>query len=133
MVSEKPLFSGVQVSTTRPDGKTVDHGVVDVVVGAGASEMVERVAKVLRKERGCDAPGFPCSFCQWTEDANDEVGCITLARAAIAAMREPTQRMILVPALIEHGKPWSYYWSDQFDQGLASRAKWQAMIDEALK
>ena len=83
-----------------------------------ASEVVEKVAKAI--------VGSMDTSYSWQE-------AVEVARAAIAAMREPTQRMILVPAIIEHGKPWTYYWSDQFDQELASRAKYQAMIDEALK
>lgn len=80
-----------------------------------ASEMVERVARKFRELRQCDAPGFPCPFCHWTEVSGDETGCFTLARAAIEAMRDPTEAMEAA------------MYADLF------RDVWQAMIDKALE
>lgn len=77
------------------------------------SEMVERVARVIdecltaRVERGEPDP-------VWRLTTAEEV-----ARAAIAAMREPT------PAMFEVAKPLMDSWS-------SNTAWWQAMIDAAL-
>lgn len=89
------------------------------------SEMVDSVfAKAIRAGRGCDIK-FPCPFCLWGPDQLtpewDETGCVWLARAAIEAMRQPTDKMICA-ALDAHDRGKRGY-SDQ----------WNAMIDEALK
>lgn len=69
------------------------------------SEMVERVAKAI-------------------EDADIENGCdyIGMARAAIAAMREPTSGMISASAKCNI-EP----------EMMLHKQRWKAMIDEALK
>lgn len=69
--------------------------------------MLEKVAMALRKERQCDPElSFPCAFCHWPpydghaanarpgEPADYEVGCMYLARAAIEALRHPTDEII---------------------------------------
>lgn len=66
------------------------------------SEMVERVADALRK-MGC----------------GESYGCDEIARAAIAVMREPTQKMIR--AGYDDGEPTD------------CAAHWRDMIDEALR
>ena len=71
------------------------------------SEMVERVAKAIAAEFSHLGTG-------WDE----------IARAAIAAMREPTEAMKSV-----EGVHWGY--SCHVCGGL--KEGWQAMIDEALK
>lgn len=78
--------------------------------GAGMSEMVERVGLALYVAG------------KWIdEDATLIQRCERLARAAIEAMREPTEAMIL-----------EAYSDDAIGCGDA-KAVWQHMIDEALK
>ena len=67
------------------------------------TEMVERVARALAEKEGFCWEN--CAQCVWIDDA----------RAAIAAMREPTEAML--------GPPWNY----------GRLEIWQAMIDEALQ
>ena len=88
------------------------------------TEMIERVARSLAGRRfACDQEGpIPCDIC------GDEDGCVTLARAAIAAMREPTEGMV------KGGRNtadcdvnvFASYYSDTI-------AFWRRMIDAALK
>jgi molecular chaperone DnaK (HSP70) len=81
------------------------------------SEMIERVARALAEnERGADL---------WDEISNDsDIDYIgknefrDLARAAIEAMREPTEGMVEAANLHESNGVY---------------ADWQAMIDEALR
>ncbi len=81
------------------------------------SEMVERVARRLAIEDGAD---------DW-----DLIGPVTRgifernARAAIEAMREPTDDMMHAVGCGGERKEWL--------SGQAWRASYQAMIDEALK
>lgn len=65
------------------------------------TEMVERVARAIAKEIGS-------SFVHYDHRE--------MARAAIAAMREPTDHMLMASG-----------------PHRTQKAKWQAMIDEALK
>jgi len=75
------------------------------------SEMVERVARalvVLEPRQNDPSPS-------WILERN-----IRLARAAIAAMREPTETMVF--SAESSGRTWDDV-----------RANWRAMIDEALR
>lgn len=80
--------------------------------------MVERVARALRR--------------RWCIDAFDREsdigweGEINNARAAIAAMREPTEAMLDFGACHEDQD------HEIFDEGHISREVWHAMIDAAL-
>ena len=60
------------------------------------SEMVERVARAIAHLRMCEKQGnvVPCASCQNVRGYNDDVGCMTLALAAIAAIREPAEAMV---------------------------------------
>ena len=74
------------------------------------SEMVERVARAIATARGygLDANG---------EDTGDWQMFVDHARAAIEAMREPTEAM----------------WREaSFENGYVTEGAWQAMIDAAL-
>ena len=57
------------------------------------SEMVERVAKAIKATRECAYDIFPCENCNVSFDRYG-AGCIFTARAAIEAMREPTEAMM---------------------------------------
>lgn len=52
------------------------------------SDVVERVAKRIATLRMCEQQGnhVPCASCRNARGYNDDVGCITLARAAIEAI-----------------------------------------------
>ena len=81
------------------------------------SEMVERIAIAV-----CEADG-----CLWSEATDLDKGLYRdTARAAIAAMREPTDAMI--------GQGYGYAISYE-DEGVVESPSevWRAMIDEALK
>jgi|GEM_PF-5489367 len=96
------------------------------------SEMVERVARLLREARGCEAPSImqgdviPCPFCRWGSDEDgkphEETGCFWWAERIIEAMREPTE------AMLEAGAEGS----GEDSRGVATGA-WNAMIEAALK
>lgn len=78
------------------------------------NEMVERVARVIAD---CGAPGNWDRCSEPIRDSwRDE------ARAAIAAMREPTAAMVGV-AIKRHGHSQNGFWADT----------WNEQIDEALK
>lgn len=51
-------------------------------------EMVELAARAIADLRMCEKQGnvVPCASCQNVRGYNDDVGCMTLARAAIAAI-----------------------------------------------
>jgi len=75
----------------------------------GMGEMVERVAKALQEAHG---PNLPSPY-------------EAMARAAISAMREPTEAMVY--ASPEEGTGWN-----EAARGYAA-TYWSAMIDAALK
>jgi len=78
------------------------------------SEMVERVAKAIHQER------FGGKLI-WGHYPDSEKACLEEARAAVEAMREPTESMI--------SKGY-----DHVDYGGAHiESAWRAMVDEALK
>lgn len=92
------------------------------------SEMVEKVARAMAlKDKGAD---------HWDIMSDDGDGCgyvgrneyLAMARAAIGAMREPTEVLLCVgDETYANGDP---------NEGLSLsglRHVWQAMIDEALK
>lgn len=58
---------------------------------------LEDVALAIRAGRRCESGEVPCPFCRWGPDdltaGQDETGCIWLARAAIEALREPSEGM----------------------------------------
>lgn len=88
------------------------------------SEMVERVARAVAHLRMCELQGniVPCASCSNARGHNDDVGCMTLARAVIEAMREPTEAMriaALTTGLPEVGDPPLY------------EMVWRAMLDGA--
>lgn len=101
------------------------------------SEMVERVARAIREGRQCGTEQepltVPCPFCLWEAHETDgsETGCIWLARAAIAAMREPPASAVFgaIPIIVKL--------ADAAPQGMLSyeaaasiaRELWRAMID----
>ena len=67
------------------------------------NEMVDRLARAICDAEACQGlrEPFPCDVC-------DKGGCVTLARAAIGAMREPTEAMIdaIADALMDgHDEP----------------------------
>ncbi len=98
-------------------------GVVERPDCSGANamrEMVERVAKAMAESGRID-DGERAS--ETTDD-----GWERLARAAIAAMREPT------PAMIEAAiKTWDQYAAGHRLLGSDVEDIWQAMIDKALE
>lgn len=75
--------------------------------------MIERVARALAASDGAKFHVNPDVY-------------LTLARAAIEAMREPTEHMLDYGACHEDQD------HDIFDEGHISREVWQAMIDAAL-
>ena len=78
------------------------------------SEMVDRVAKALSDQMEADMPSFTVmSWDKCTDQAREVFR--KRARAAIEAMREPTERMS--DCISSYDNP----------------TIWQAMIDEALK
>lgn len=82
------------------------------------SEMVEKVARAICCPRGCDYADYDGKgICALDQLKNYE----DRARAAIAAMREPTDAMI-----------YAAYRSLR-DDGLVASEVWPAMIDECLK
>lgn len=86
--------------------------------------MVEQVARALCKEASID----PDKSDEWAPgvDRKNWESRIGAARAAIGAMREPTEAMVDAGSDIED--------IDGNDIGLtAAQDAWQAMIDEALK
>jgi hypothetical protein len=83
------------------------------------SEMVERVA--LAMQEAAEGPVmFSANF--WPDSNRPDAAYTKLARAAIAAMREPTEAMIEAS-----NREWDGRMSHR------SSGAWQAMIDEALK
>jgi hypothetical protein len=79
------------------------------------SEMIKRVAAALTAAFEAQGRVFNDNEVDW------------LAEAAIEAMREPTEAMLMAP-----GEP--YGGNVPREDGLAARrTAWQAMIDEALK
>lgn len=83
-------------------------------MGDAVSEMVERAAKAMEAARFSVRPPF------------DETPYLEMARAVIAAMREPTQAM-----LNEGGTAMTASYNESTDV-LLTKA-WQAMIDEAIR
>ena len=83
-------------------------------------EMVERVAKAISREQGLEVGEAP----DWADWHWEE--CADLAKAAIAAMAEPT------PEMKERGSPYMQK-STLGEEGMAyADACWRAMIDAAL-
>lgn len=85
------------------------------------SEMVERVARGIAGADGCDDAGWDAMMAWSLEYYRGR------ARAAIEAMREPTERMVA-----------SATWPMIYDSSGAGtnrspRQAWELMIDEALK
>jgi hypothetical protein len=85
------------------------------------SEMVERVARAIAADWGLN----------WEAPSLDRDAVMSAARAAIEAMRDPTNRMV--------GASWNAVIVDgDAPKGALSRknicrARWQAMIDAALE
>ena len=77
------------------------------------TSMIERVAAVIAMK--CEG---------WTKNAKDY---IPHARAAIEAMREPTDAMVMAA---EWAEP--EYREDDMDVGATYKAEWRAAIDAAL-
>lgn len=75
--------------------------------------MVERVATAICSSEGCE-----CGVCP---------SIVKKARAAIKAMREPTEAMLVAPHCEADGCDAQYLEAEDF------RHAWQAMIDAALK
>jgi hypothetical protein len=87
------------------------------------SEMVERLAEFFEKY-------FDDHQNEWPVEERPAFDCQALARAAIAAMREPTQDMIT--AGIEHHEI-DYERQDPSDISVNARDSYRAMLDAALK
>jgi hypothetical protein len=93
-----------------------------------SDNMIERVARAIAKEHGDDFDAVPRDKGHWIDergtfdgryrDVNEpfQPHYIAMARAAIAAMREPTEEML------EAGNSW-----------YSAKLTWQGMIDAALK
>ena len=89
------------------------------------SEMTERVRKALREaEAEWDRVAHTDAYFPTAHGHHDHMG-LALARAAIEAMREPTDAMI--SASSEEGVGWG----DDNARGYV-KAEWQAMLDAAL-
>jgi hypothetical protein len=87
------------------------------------SEMVERVARALCEQSYAKSDEkLPWYWHSETSDERDEWRA--MARAAIEAMREPTDRMCNSGAA---------KWDDDWCTETNALNMWQAMIDEALK
>ncbi|MGY2995426.1 hypothetical protein [Mesorhizobium sp. URHB0026] len=85
------------------------------------NEMIERVARAICKESG---QPWEASTVDYREI------CIGFARAAIEAMREPTEQMTKA-ACVEADKHGYYHTRGYFDVEEAEYS-WRAMIDAAL-
>jgi hypothetical protein len=89
--------------------------------------MVERVARAIAALRSCSLEWGPkqpiCASCSNARGYSNDVGCVTLARATIAAMREPTQLMLDHVTAADQRPPFN-------DKEM--RGVWQEMIDAAL-
>ena len=105
------------------------------------SEIVERVARAIFADmvRGTSRPDWAW---EETSDTAKETWCRT-ARAAIAALREPTDAMLagvirfpghLLAEHPDHDDPWHNQMlaATQADR-MALRQRWIDLIDEALK
>tara|TARA_R110000868_G_scaffold40588_2_gene139943 strand:+ start:554 stop:847 length:294 start_codon:yes stop_codon:yes gene_type:complete len=96
------------------------------------SEMIERVARAMAAKAydDWDAPDSGCTLSGNDPDEMREY-YRDLARAAIAAMREPGDAVIdaICMASSSAEQPSKYF----FDVGVHARAEWQAAIDEILK
>lgn len=87
------------------------------------NEMVERVAKAVFDEANRQQP-HP-SDKEWAQASVQDKGAAhSFARAAIAAMREPTEAMAVAGAKTVEGHVWL--------TGESIHRRWQAMIDAAL-
>jgi len=85
------------------------------------SEMVERVATAIAKQEGCIWDPIPdCPACQ----KNHPACCLNAARAAIAAMREPTAAMC---------KVFDLAYPQYDDPPTTGETYWDLGIDAALK
>lgn len=60
------------------------------------NDVLQRVALIVAKSRGCDQPDsaksttghFPCAFCHWSDDPSyHESGCFFWAEKIIEAMK----------------------------------------------
>jgi len=96
------------------------------------SEMLERVAKSICKSRTCE--GIAC--CEWPAQMGRRHNCPVTrgayddaARAAIEAMREPTQKMRLA-GIAEWSRPDP---TPEHESTLVFNAVWRAMVDEILR
>jgi hypothetical protein len=90
------------------------------------SEMVERVARVICETQNVD--GFKCT-CPLLGEIEGNNWCngnraVAQARAAIAAMREPTEAMKDADGV---------YWEDSCLHCGGHQHAWQTLIDAALK
>ena len=90
----------------------------------------EIVARAMREGRACGWGPVPCPFCLYDAGAEDETGCIYLARSVLAALsaaglvivpREPTQQMIDAWLRADAA----------YVEGPHGRIIWRAMIDAA--
>ena len=82
--------------------------------------MIERVARAMKERATQPLANIPTLEPVLVGSLGD--AWLYLAKAAIAAMREPTEAMLGAATRL------APTWDDD-----VSRAKWQAMIDEALK
>lgn len=107
------------------------------------SEMVERVAKVLYARKCAEIAADPTAayrgpFSPFEELLKAKDAYLDDARAAIAAMREPTDEMWDAGAENLYGvsreKAIEYAKEDKFESdGHKAEEIWQALIDAALK
>lgn len=95
------------------------------------SEMIERVASAICQSRSCE--GVNC--CQWPANAGRlrcpvrDGGYYDAARAAIEAMREPTEAMLEAGCASHPVAPYST--ATKLNEIIV--AEWNAMVEELLK
>jgi hypothetical protein len=97
------------------------------------SEMVERVARAIASGNGDDYDAIPASKAEWVEKRGEFGGrfrdfnqprrndYVDMARAAIAAMREPTSKMICA-ALDSTDRAYSGWWREMIDAALRDKS-----------
>jgi hypothetical protein len=55
-------------------------------------DRVWKLARFLKKIRECEPPGFPCPFCYWTGEANEESGCLWWAEKFVKELDSASGR-----------------------------------------
>ena len=93
-----------------------------------ATEMEDRVAKAIAV-----ADGVPSDYLTTTRDAYLNIApYLNMARAAILAMRDPTEAMIDAGAIVEVDTGWAGRGSYKPVSDPYREARWKQMIDASL-